>query len=68
MSVEFKITNNRNNQVHYRYNEDSVHDLIEEMTDDVEEAINVSSWCELASYGEKYYNDDYGFEVEVNET
>lgn len=67
MSVEFKITNTSNNQVHYRYNVNSVYDLIEEMTDDVVEAINVSAWCELASYGETYENTDHGFTVEVCE-
>lgn len=66
MAVEFKITDKRND-VHYRYNLDSVQDLIEEMTEDMGEAFTVSSWCEGALIGETYSSSDYDFTVEIRE-
>ena len=40
-----------------------VRDKILFITKDIETAINVSSWCELASVGEVYENDEFTVEI-----
>ena len=42
---------------------ESVIDKILFITNDIETAINVSSWCELASVGEVYEHDEFTVEI-----
>lgn len=67
MAIEYKITNTNTNETHYRYNQDSVQDLVEEITDDISEALIVSSWCEEANCGDTYQSEDYSLTVEICE-
>lgn len=42
---------------------DDVYFIIDNMTGDAKEAIEASSWCELAGVGEVYEHDDFTIEV-----
>ena len=48
---------------------DKVYDLVYEITQNPQEAIEASSWCELASVGEVYEFDNYteSFTIEIIE-
>lgn len=48
---------------------DKVYDLVMEITESPEEAINASSWCELATIGEVYTFDNFteSFTIEIIE-
>lgn len=44
---------------------DAIYDRIVALTDDIQEAIEIASWCEIASVGERYLGN--GVTVDICE-
>ena len=64
--IVFKIEGTGKRCTYYIYSQRRIFDVLlyHELADSYEEAIEASSWCELATVGEVFYGKDFTITVE----